>query len=77
MSTISAPSMPPRYARPSLPGRIWAMLKRYRRAGQHYRAARALAALNDHMLKHMGISRSEIQGAVRGYSGKHRDVDDI
>jgi uncharacterized protein YjiS (DUF1127 family) len=77
MSTLSAPSLPSSYARSSLPGRIWAMLKQYRRARKHRRAARALAALNDYMLKDMGISRSEIYGAVRGHLSIRRDVDEI
>jgi uncharacterized protein YjiS (DUF1127 family) len=73
MSTISAQSMPPRVSRLSLLGRLLAMLKLYRRVHQHRRASRALATLNDHMLKDMGISRSEIHGAVRGDIGNRRD----
>jgi uncharacterized protein YjiS (DUF1127 family) len=77
MSALSAPSLTPNYARSSLPGRMWAMVKLYRRRRQHHRAARVLAALNDHLLKDMGISRSEIHGAVRGQLGQRRDVDEI
>jgi uncharacterized protein YjiS (DUF1127 family) len=49
----------------SLAGNIWAGYKAYLLRRQHQLAARALSGLSDHMLKDMGIARSEIHALVR------------
>ncbi len=50
-------------------GRSWRAYARWRK---HQRAMAQLAALDNHMLKDIGIDRSEIEAAVRG-----RDADDM
>jgi uncharacterized protein YjiS (DUF1127 family) len=49
---------------PSVFQRIRAAAKSYRIRRQHYLTARALAGLSDHLLKDMGIARSEIHALV-------------
>jgi uncharacterized protein YjiS (DUF1127 family) len=63
MSTISMRS-PTSSREWSLLGKIWATCKTYRVRRENYIATRTLEGLDDHMLKDMGISRSEIHSRV-------------
>ncbi|MDW6022483.1 DUF1127 domain-containing protein [Mesorhizobium sp. BAC0120] len=62
MSTVSMHSSNRRQS--SLPGKIRQLLKTYWVYLQNRSAARALARLDDCMLKDMGISRSQIRAHV-------------
>lgn len=57
-------------------GKIWAGYKAYRLCRYHQLATRALSGLSDHMLKDMGIARSEIHALVRRQSDDQRSSDD-
>jgi uncharacterized protein YjiS (DUF1127 family) len=52
--------------------KIRAAWRKYRIRRQHYLAARTLSRLSDHVLKDMGVGRSEIHAFVSGPSADHR-----
>ena len=63
-STLARNDTPARSFAFSLPAFLWRLLRRLRQSGRRLAAAHELQALNDRLLRDMGVERDEIDATV-------------